>query len=93
MVAAEESSRPVPGSLQARLSASQIDLLRSHGTEHATVRSEVLFREGDRSDDFIVILAGALAAIDGYGAAERELRVGYPGDFAAELNLFTGERL
>jgi thioredoxin reductase (NADPH) len=93
MVAAEESSRLVPGPLRARLSASQIDLLRSHGAEHATVRGEVLFREGDRSDDFIVILAGALATIDGYGTAERELGVGYPGDFAAELNLFTGERL
>jgi thioredoxin reductase (NADPH) len=93
MVSAEESSSPGPGPLGARLSASQIDQLRSHGAEHATMRGQVLFREGDRSYDFLVILAGTVAAIDGYGAAERELGVGYPGDFAAELNLFTGERL
>jgi thioredoxin reductase (NADPH) len=93
MVSAEKNSHPVPGSLEARLTAAQIDLLRSHGAEHATTRGEVLFREGDRSYDFVVILAGTVAAIDGYGAAERELGVGFPGDFAAELNLFTGERL
>jgi thioredoxin reductase (NADPH) len=93
MVSAEESSGPVPDPLAARLSASQLDLLRSHGAEHATARGEVLFREGDRNYDFLVILAGTVAAIDGYGAAERELGVGHPGDFAAELNLFTGERL
>ena len=93
MVSAEESSDPVPGPLEARLSAAQIDLLRSHGAEHATARGEVLFREGDRSYDFLVILAGTLAAIDGYGTVERELGLGHPGDFAAELNLFTGERL
>ena len=93
MASAGQSSSAVPGPLEARLTASQVDLLRSHGAEHATVRGEVLFREGDRSYDFLVILAGRVAAIDGYGAVERELGVGYPGDFAAELNLFTGERL
>ena len=83
----------MPGPLEARLSAAQIDLLRPHGEERPTAHGEVLFREGDRSYDFLVILAGTVAAIDGYGAAERELGVGHPGDFAAELNLFTGERL
>ena len=93
MIPAGGGSRPEPGPLAARLSASQVDLLRPHAAEHATARGELLFREGDRSYDFIVILAGMVAAVDGYGAAERELGVGYPGDFVAELNLFTGERL
>jgi thioredoxin reductase (NADPH) len=93
MVSAWESMSPVRGSLEARLSAAQIDLLRSHGHERRTARGEVLFREGDRSYDFVVILVGTVAAVDGYGVVERELGVGYPGDFAAELNLFTGERL
>jgi thioredoxin reductase (NADPH) len=93
MVSAEESRGAVPGPLEARLSAAQIDLLRPHGHERATARGEVLFREGDRSYDFLVIVAGTVAAVDGYGAAERELGVGHPGDFIAELNLFTGERL
>ncbi|HEX4655799.1 MAG TPA: cyclic nucleotide-binding domain-containing protein [Streptosporangiaceae bacterium] len=82
-----------PGPVVARLSDAQIDLLRAHGEERATSPGEVLFREGDRSYAFLVILAGAVAAVDGFGGAERELAVGGPGDFVAELNLFTGERL
>jgi thioredoxin reductase (NADPH) len=53
----------------------------------------VLFREGDASYDFMVILEGTVAIVDGYESNERELAVGGPGEFAAELNLFTGERL
>jgi hypothetical protein len=79
MVSAEESSSPVPGALEARLSAAQIDLLRPHGAERATARGEVLFREGDGSYDFLVILVGTVAAVDGYGAAERELGPGGTG--------------
>jgi CRP-like cAMP-binding protein len=81
------------GPVVAGLSDAQIDLLRRHGQERATAQGEVLFREGDRGYDFLVILAGTVTAVDGYGGAERELAVGFPGDFVAELNLFTGERL
>jgi thioredoxin reductase (NADPH) len=77
----------------ARLSPSLIDLLRGHGTERATTAGEVLFREGDCTYDFLVVLAGTVVAVDGYGGDERELGLGAPGDFVAELNLFTGERL
>jgi thioredoxin reductase (NADPH) len=82
-----------PDDVAARLSSSLVDLLRRHGSERATTAGEVLFREGDCSYDFLVILAGTVVAVDGFGADERELGVGYPGDFVAELNLFTGERL
>jgi thioredoxin reductase (NADPH) len=77
----------------AQLSPSLIDLLRRHGSERATTAGELLFREGDRTYDFLVILAGSVVAVDGYGSDERELGVGGPGDFVAELNLLTGERL
>jgi thioredoxin reductase (NADPH) len=87
------SDEHVIGPLAARLSDAQIDLLRRHGDERATTQGEVLFREGDRGYDFLVILAGTAVAVDGYGGAERELAVGCPGDFMAELNLLTGERL
>jgi thioredoxin reductase (NADPH) len=52
-----------------------------------------LFREGDRGYDFIVILAGRVAIVDHQAGTERELATGGPGDFVAELNLLTGERL
>jgi thioredoxin reductase (NADPH) len=77
----------------ARLSPDLIDLLRHHGREWATSAGEILFREGDRTYEFLVILAGTVVVVDGYGADERELGVGGPGDFVAELNLITGERL
>jgi CRP-like cAMP-binding protein len=87
------SDEHVIGPVAARLSDAQIDLLRRHGQERATTQGEVLFREGDRGYDFLVILAGTVVVLDGYGGAERELAVGFPGDFVAELNLLTGERL
>jgi thioredoxin reductase (NADPH) len=59
----------------------------------ATAAGDVLFQEGDRSYDFFVILAGRVMVVDGYGDAQRDLAEGGPGDFVAELNMFTGERL
>ena len=87
------SDEHVIGPVAACLSDAQIDLLRRHGQERATTQGEVLFREGDRGYDFLVILAGTVVVLDGYGGAERELAMGFPGDFVAELNLLTGERL
>ena len=77
-----------------RLSSGQIDRLHARGEVRETARGEVLFREGDMSYDFFVILSGRVVVLDGYGTvAQRELAQGGPGDFVAELNLFTGERL
>jgi thioredoxin reductase (NADPH) len=92
-MASAAASQAYPARLTAELSAVQVDLLRPSGAERRTVRGEVLFREGDRSSDFFVILAGTVACVDGYGSSERELAVGGPGKFAAELSTFTGERL
>jgi hypothetical protein len=54
---------------------------------------DVLFREGDRGYDFIVILAGQVTVLDHQAGVERELATGGPGEFVAELNVLTGERL
>ena len=53
----------------------------------------MLFREGDRGYDFIVILAGAVTVVDHQAGVARELASGGPGEFVAELNILTGERL
>jgi thioredoxin reductase (NADPH) len=76
-----------------RLTEEQIGLLRREGEIRPVAAGEVLFREGDRSYDFIVILAGRVAVVDHQAGTERELATGGPGDFVAELNLLTGERL
>src|SRR5215469_4273973 len=75
------------------LTDEQIELLRGEGEVRQTAAGEVLFREGDRGYDFIVILAGRVAVVDHQAGTERELATGGPGEFVAELNLLTGERL
>src|SRR5215471_54824 len=77
-----------------RLTGEQIALLRREGEVRPVAAGEVLFREGDRAGyDFIVILTGRVAIVDHQAGTERELATGGPGDFVAELNLLTGERL
>jgi thioredoxin reductase (NADPH) len=80
--------------LTRKLSDAQVQLLRSAGgVTRTTSAGEVLFKEGDPTYEFIVILEGTVAIVDGYGVAERELAVDGARAFVAELNLFTGERL
>ena len=68
-------------------------MLRRYGQERPTTAGQVLFREGDRGYDFIVVLSGAVAIIDHEAGVARELATEGPGEFLAELNILTGERL
>src|SRR5215813_6747091 len=88
-----EGHAPVPMPPKLVLTEEQIGLLRREGEVRPVAVGEVLFREGDRGYDFIVILAGRVAIVDHQAGAERELATGGPRDFVAELSLLTGERL
>jgi thioredoxin reductase (NADPH) len=79
--------------LRPRLSDAQIELLRPYGQVRKTERGEVLFREGGHGNDLIVVLSGKVTVSDHQAGARRELATGGPGEFAAELSVFTGERL
>ena len=79
--------------LTLRLTDEQIGLLRREGEVRQVAPGDVLFREGDRGYDFMVILAGRVAIFDHQAGTERMLAAGGPGEFLAELNLLTGERL
>jgi len=79
--------------LTQRLTEEQIGLLRREGEVREVAPGDVLFREGDRGYDFMVILAGRVAIFDHQAGTERRLAAGGPGEFVAELNLLTGERL
>jgi thioredoxin reductase (NADPH) len=79
--------------LSAPLTDEQITLLSHYGVTQSTVAGQVLFREGDRHYDFIVILSGAVTVVDHQAGLERDLATGRPGDFVAELSILTGERL
>jgi CRP-like cAMP-binding protein len=93
LTASSASAPPIDPLLAPHLTDQQLDLLRQHGGITPTVAGQELFREGDRSYDFIVILSGTVTIIDHQAGVERELATGGPGEFVAELNLLTGERL
>ena len=57
-----------------------------------SLRARSLYRAGDRSSDFFVVLSGLVAGIDGFGTAdERELGVFGERRFGGELGLITGQ--
>src|SRR5215470_9963248 len=87
---------PDPGTdpfLAPPLNDEQLALLRRYGQERPTRPGQVLFREGDRAYDFIVVLSGAVSVVDHEAGMVRELAILGPGRFVAELSLFTGERV
>ena len=58
---------PDPGAdpfLSPPLDGGQLALLRRYGQERPTRAGQVLFREGDRAYDFIVVLSGAVSVVD-----------------------------
>ena len=87
---------PDPGTdpfLSPPLDGEQLALLRRYGQERPTTARQVLFREGDRAYDFIVVLSGAVTVVDHQAGVTRELATLGPGRFVAELNILTGERV
>jgi thioredoxin reductase (NADPH) len=68
-------------------------LLRRWGQERPTVAGQVLFREGDRASEFLVVLSGAVRVVDHEAGTVRELATFGPSGFLSELTTFTGERL
>ncbi len=90
---AEGSDLQAAGRVNAPLTADLIAMLEPVGEVRPTAAGEVLFREGDLGYDFTVILAGRVAIMDHQAGVERQLATGGAGEFIAELNLLTGERL
>jgi thioredoxin reductase (NADPH) len=74
-----------------RLTDDQLRILATYGERRPTQEGDVLFREGDRSCDFYVVLEGAVAIVEGYDADEQVIGVHGPGRFLGELGLLTGE--
>jgi thioredoxin reductase (NADPH) len=84
---------PDPGTdpfLAPPLDDEHLALLRRYGQEQPTSTGQVLFREGDRTYDFIVILSGAITVIDHEAGAVRELATLGPNRLLAELGILTG---
>src|SRR5579864_3752112 len=79
--------------VRSMLTDEQLALLQPHGTVRPTVTGQILFREGDRSYDFIVILSGRVTIVDHHSGIERTLTTAGPSEFLVELGILTGERV
>src|SRR5262245_2023434 len=90
------TTTPDPGTdpfLSPPLDSEQLGLLRRYGRERSTQAGQVVFREGDRAYEFIVVLSGTVAVVDHDAEAMRQLATLGPGRFVAELNIMTGGRV
>src|ERR687894_805561 len=71
----------------------QIEILRRYGHTRKTEVGEVLFRAGDTSNDFIVVLEGEVEVIDDFAGEARTIGVFLAGRFLGELNMLTGQAM
>lgn len=74
------------------LGVDQLAALEAVGRRRPTTVGDLLFREGDRTTDFFVVLSGLVASVDGYGTA-RERQISLHGErrFLGELSLLSGQ--
>jgi thioredoxin reductase (NADPH) len=72
-----------------RLSEERRARFRAAGEVRSVKPGEVLFREGEEYD-FFVIESGTVVHVQGYGVENRVFAVEGPHQFAGELNLLTG---
>jgi thioredoxin reductase (NADPH) len=75
------------------LDAEVLQQLAEFGDERAVEVGDVLFRAGDDSSDFLVILEGAVDIIRPDVEGETLITTHVAGRFLGELNMLTGQRL
>ena len=71
----------------------QIEILRRYGKARKTEVGQILFRAGDTSNDFIVVLEGEVEVIDDFAGEARTIGVFRAGRFPGELNMLTGQAM
>src|SRR5918911_1149880 len=75
------------------LKEDQIEILKRYGRTRKTEVGEILFRAGDTSNDFIVILEGVVEVIDDFAGEARTIGTFLAGRFPGELNMLTGQAM
>jgi thioredoxin reductase (NADPH) len=76
-----------------KLTDEQLALLAPLGRVRSIQVGDVLFREGDTSYDFMVLLEGQVAVVLGSGDAARDITIHHARDLMAELSILTGHRV
>ena len=74
-----------------KLREDQIEVLSRYGQTRRTKVGEVLFRAGDASNDFIVVLEGEVEVIEDFAGEARTMGVLRAGRFVGDLNMLTGQ--
>ncbi len=75
------------------LDDSELAVLQALGTRRSVAVGEYLYREGDATYDFYVILSGAAQIVVRFDGEERIITRHGPGQFLGELNLLSGQRV
>ena len=84
---------PTPEAAAPILSAAALAELAPFGEERAVEAGDILFRAGDASYDFIVVLEGEVDIVRPDREAESILATWGAGQFLGELNMLTRQRL
>jgi thioredoxin reductase (NADPH) len=74
------------------LSAHQIDRLRATSTLRAVHQGEVLFKPGDTTVPFFVLLSGSMEIVQPGISSERLITTHGPGHFTGEVSMISGQR-
>ncbi len=74
-----------------RLTDDQIAILKSCGQERQVREGEQLFRAGERSEEFFVVLSGTVAVVEGNDDQEHIVRLHGPHSFLGELGVLEGQ--
>src|SRR5919112_2543502 len=72
-----------------KLREDQIEVLMRYGQTRTIEVGEVLFRAGDASSDFMVVLEGEVEAVDDFAGEARSMGVMREGSFLGDLNMLT----
>ena len=75
------------------LDDSELAVLQALGSRRSVAVGEYLYREGDATYDFYVILSGAAEIVVRSDGEERIITRHGPGQFLGELNLLSGQRV
>ncbi len=74
-----------------KLREDQIEVLGRYGQTKEAEVGEVLFRAGDASNDFIVVLEGEVEVVEDFAGEARTIGVLRAGRFVGDLTMLTGQ--
>jgi thioredoxin reductase (NADPH) len=76
-----------------QLEVADVDLIATLGERRQVSEGEYLYREGDLTYDFFVVVSAEIDVVVGVDGAERVIVQHGPGRFLGELNMLTGLRV